>query len=183
MSTKIIWETYADAIRRFVFNKTKNNDTTDDLVQEIFIKVHTKIATLQNVERLKPWLFAIAKNTTLDYFKSLQKRENIQQNSIEMIDEDTTVLHKHSEEDCLYGIITKLPKKYRDPLFMADIKGMKQTVIANLLKLPLPTVKSQIQRARRMIAQGYIDCCGFTLNDKGFLVGEIKSKEECKVCD
>lgn len=183
MNTKIVWDTYSDDVKRFVFSKTKNNDITNDLVQEIFIKVHTKIATLHNIEQLKPWLFTIAKNTVLDYFKSSKKGGNTKQSDVEIIDEETPLLKEHSEEDCLHGIVTKLPQKYRDPLFMSDIKGMKQSVIASILKLPLPTVKSQIQRARKMIAQGYIDCCGFELNEKGFLVGEVKSKEDCKVCD
>ncbi len=182
MNTKLVWETYADDVKRFIFSKTKNNDITNDLVQEVFIKVHTKIATLQNVERLKSWLFTIANNTVLDHFKSSKKEVNTKEDTIEIIDEETHLLKEHSEEDCLYGIVTKLPKKYRDPLFMSDIKGMKQALIAETLRLPLSTIKSQIQRARKMIAQGYIDCCGFELNEKGFLVGEVKSKEECKVC-
>jgi len=183
MNTKIIWDNYADDVKRFIFSKTKNNDLTDDLVQEVFIKVHTKIATLNDVEKLRSWLFTIAKNTVLDHFRVSKNNTNLQEDTIEIEDEGNTPSKEHSEEDCLYGIVTKLPKKYRDPLFMADIKGMKQLVIAEVLKLPLPTVKSQIQRARKMIAKGYMDCCGFELNDKGFLVGEIRSKEECKICD
>ena len=48
--------------------------------------------------------------------------------------------------------------------------------------LCLPTTKSQIQRARKLIAKGFMDCCGFTLNNKGNLVGEIQEKEDCNVC-
>ncbi len=89
---------------------------------------------------------------------------------------------EHSEQDCLRGIIKSLPKKYRDPLFLSDIKGLKQQEVANQLKLSLPTVKSQIQRARKQIAQGFMDCCGFVMNDQGHLVGEIQDKADCKVC-
>ena len=88
----------------------------------------------------------------------------------------------HSEHDCLHGIIKNLPKKYRDPLFLSDIKGLKQQEIANQLHLPLPTIKSQIQRARKQIAQGFMDCCGFKMNDDGHLIGEIQDKADCKVC-
>ncbi len=137
MNTKLVWDTYADDVKRFIFSKTKNKDVTNDLVQEVFIKVHTKIETLQNVGRLKSWLFTIAKNTVLDYFKSSQKEGNTEQGTIEIVDEEAPLLKGHSEEDCLYGIVTKLPKKYRDPLFMADIKGMKQAIIAKTLKLPI----------------------------------------------
>ena len=58
----------------------------------------------------------------------------------------------------------------------------KQQEVANQLKQNLPTTKSQIQRARKLIAQGFMDCCGFVLNKEGNLVGEIKEKEDCKVC-
>jgi len=183
MNTKIIWDNYADDVKRFIFSKTKDHYLTDDLIQEVFIKVHTKIGTLQDIDKLRSWLFTIAKNTVFDHFRISKNNHNIQQDTTEMSDDESIAFKEHSEEDCLYGIVTKLPKKYRDPLFMADIKGMKQSVIAEVLKLPLSTVKSQIQRARKMIAKGYMDCCGFEKNDKGYLVGEVKSKEECKICD
>lgn len=79
-------------------------------------------------------------------------------------------------------IIKSLPKKYREPLFLSDIKGLKQADVALQLKLELSTAKSRIQRARKMVAQGYMHCCDYKLNDKGFLVGEIKDKKDCKVC-
>jgi RNA polymerase sigma-70 factor (ECF subfamily) len=90
---------------------------------------------------------------------------------------------EHTEQDCLHGILKTLPKKYRDPLFLSDIKGLKQAEVASRLNLLLPTTKSRIQRARKLIAQGYVKCCDFTLNQKGYLVGEIKNKEDCKVCN
>lgn len=67
-------------------------------------------------------------------------------------------------------------------MFLSDIKGMKQQEVANQLNLSLPTVKSQIQRARKQIAQGFMDCCGFKMNNDGYLVGEIQDKADCKVC-
>ena len=74
-------------------------------------------------------------------------------------------------------------KKYRTPLFLSDIKGMKQSEVAKQLNQNLPTTKSQIQRARKLIAQGFMDCCGFVLNEQGYLVGEIQEKINCKVCN
>ncbi|WP_369806632.1 sigma factor-like helix-turn-helix DNA-binding protein [Lacinutrix sp. Bg11-31] len=67
--------------------------------------------------------------------------------------------------------------------FFSDIKGLKQAEVANQLHVSLPTVKSQIQRARKMVAQGFKDCCGFVENDKGVLIGEIQEKKDCKICN
>lgn len=184
--TKIIWKTYSEDLRRFILSKIKDEIITDDLLQEVFIKVHTKISSVQNLSKVKSWLFTVANNTVMDHFRATKnskvKLDADLPSNVEDYNDRTIDFYEHSEQDCLYGIIKSLDKKYRDPLFMADIQGYKQQQIAETLKLPLPTVKSQIQRARKKIAQGFMDCCGYQLNEEGKLVGEIKTKEDCKVC-
>ncbi len=178
MTTHDIWNTYADDIKHFILSKVKEPAVADDLLQETFIKVHTKKDTLKNDVKLKQWLFSIARYTVMDFFRAQKSVNNLP--DTELLETDSTPAH--TEHDCLRGIIKSLPKKYRDPLFLADVKGLKQTEIATQLKLPLPTVKSQIQRGRKLITQGFMDCCDFTLNESGFLVGEIKDKKDCKIC-
>lgn len=178
MDTQDIWKLHADDIKYFIFSKVKDEVVAEDLVQETFIKVHTKLNTLKDKDKLKSWLFSIARYTVMDYFRSKKI-------VYEMTDEDFIFEEQkleHTEADCLHGIIKSLPKKYRDPLFLSDVKGLKQQQIADQLHLPLPTIKSQIQRGRKLIAQGFVDCCDFVINDEGFLVGEIKDKADCKMC-
>jgi RNA polymerase sigma-70 factor (ECF subfamily) len=122
--------------------------------------------------------FSIARNSIIDYYKS----QNLVYELPELESNLEIENQNHTEKDCLQGILKNLPKKYRNPLFLSDIKGIKQTEISKTLNLPLPTVKSQIQRARKLIAQGFIDCCGYVINEKGVLQGEIRDKKDCKVC-
>ena len=178
MDTKDIWKLHADDIKYFILSKVKDEVIADDLLQETFIKVHTKLNTLKDEGKLKSWLFSIARYTVLDYFRS--KKLVYETTDEDFIFEEQKL--EHTEVDCLHGIIKSLPKKYRDPLFLSDIKGIKQQQIAEQLHLPLPTIKSQIQRDRKMIAQGFMDCCDFVVNDAGFLVGEVKDKADCKMC-
>ncbi|APY10126.1 RNA polymerase subunit sigma-70 [Seonamhaeicola sp. S2-3] len=179
MKTKDVWNTYAEDIKHFILSKVKDEVVTDDLLQETFIKVHTKLNTLNNENKLKSWIFSIARYTVLDYFRS--KKIVYETTDEDFVFEDQKL--EHTKADCLRGIIKSLPKKYRDPLFLSDIKGLKQTQISEQLQLPLATVKSQIQRGRKLIAQGFIDCCDFKVNDQGFLVGELKEKADCKICN
>jgi RNA polymerase sigma-70 factor (ECF subfamily) len=178
MTTKEVWTMYADDLRRFVLSRVKDATITEDILQDTFIKVHTKLHTLKDIGKLKSWVFAIARYTILDYFKISKLTYTTEVIEIEA----ETEISEHTEQDCLRGILKNLPKKYRDPLFLSDIKGMKQQEVAEQLKLPLSTVKSQIQRARKQIAQGFMDCCGFVMNEDGHLVGEIQDKADCKVC-
>lgn len=178
MTTQRIWEMHHQDVKQFIMSKIKDEDIANDLLQETFIKIYTKKETLQNIGKLKSWMFTIARNTVLDYFKQSTKTR-------EFFDTDSIVEERkieHNASDCLHGIIKHLPEKYRDPLFLSDIRGMKQANIAQQLNLQLSTTKSRIQRARKQITQGFIECCDFKLNQKGYLVGEIKDKEDCKLC-
>ena len=180
MKTQEVWKTYSEDIKRFILSKVKDIDTTNDLLQETFIKVHAKLNNLQDETKLKSWVFSIARNTTLDYFKSSKKTMAVD-DFLHLYEDE--VKKTHSEKDCLYAHILNLEKKYRTPLFLSDIKGEKQSDIAEQLKLPLATIKSRIQRARKKIAEGYMQCCNYTLNEKGVLVGEHQEKEDCKICN
>tara|TARA_R110001632_G_scaffold6324_1_gene25698 strand:+ start:37442 stop:37981 length:540 start_codon:yes stop_codon:yes gene_type:complete len=179
MTTKEVWKLYSDDVKRFIVSKVHETTIADDILQDTFIKVHTKLHTLNDLTKLKSWIFTITRNSIMDHFKKANK-------TFEFADfeSETTVLENvHTEQDCLRGILQSLPKKYRNPLFLSDIKGLKQAEVANQLNQNLPTTKSQIQRARKLIAQGFMDCCGFVLNEHGNLVGEIQEKEDCKICN
>ena len=178
MRTQQIWDTYEQDIRQFVLSKVKDETIADDILQEVFIKIHTKIDTLNDPAKLKAWIFTIANTTVMDHFRQ-KVRPAVLADNDGLVNDDTPA---HDEKDCLRGIINSLPEKYRDPLFLSDIKGLKHTEIARQLRLPLSTTKSRIQRARKQIVRGYMQCCDFKINEQGYLVGEVKDKAECKIC-
>ena len=178
MNTQKVWELYALDVKHFILSKVKDISISDDLVQETFLKVHTKLETLKDKNKLKPWVFSIARNTVFDYFKSINRSVDLNDFPSEAEDED----FEHTEKDCLLSHILNLDKKYREPLYLADVKGIKQQEIAEQLNIALPTIKSRIQRARKKVAEGYMDCSGYTRNEKGVLVGEMQSRDDCKIC-
>jgi len=179
MTTNEVWKLYSDDIKRYIENKVRDEAITEDILQDTFIKIHTKLHTLKDLNKIKSWCFTIARNSIMDFFRTSKISSELPDLTAEIDTEENF----HTEKDCLLGILQNLPKKYRTPLFLSDIKGMKQSEVAKLLHQNLPTTKSQIQRARKLIAQGFMDCCGFVMNDQGLLVGEIKEKENCKVCN
>lgn len=179
MTTQQIWAKYHTDIQQFIISKVKITTVSDDILQDTFIKIHTKLHTLKDHSKLKSWCFTIARNSIFDYWKTTNQTFEIANfETTSEIEENT-----HTEKDCLQGILKNLAKKYRDPLFLSDIKGLKQQEVADQLHQSLSTTKSQIQRARKLIAKGFMDCCGFELNNQGKLVGEIQDKKDCKICN
>ncbi len=174
-----VWLKHNIELKAFVLSIIKNNDTADDVIQETFLKANSKFNQLKDYSKSKSWLFSIAKNTAIDLLRKKTIESDLGNIVFQIEDFETD---KHTAKDCLKGLIEKLPEKYKVPILMSDIQGLKQAEVAEKLNLPLATVKSQIQRARKMIAKGYVDCCDFKINNKGYLVGEVKPKDECKVC-
>jgi len=178
MTTKEVWTQYSEDVKRFILSKVNEPAIADDIVQDTFLKIHTNLHKLQDITKLKSWIFSIARNSVMDFFKSSKKTFEFAS-----FESETEILENiHTEKDCLRGILKGLPKKYRNPLFLSDIKGLKQEEVAHQLNQNVSTTKSQIQRARKLIAQGFMDCCGFVLNEQGHLVGEVQEKEDCKIC-
>ena len=65
---------YTKPVYRFLFSFVRDRDTIEDLTQETFIKVWKNLARFDEAKSFKVWLFAIAKNTALDFLK---KRKDI----------------------------------------------------------------------------------------------------------
>ena len=70
MTTKQVWTSYSEDLKQFIISKVKNNTIADDILQDTFIKIHTKLHTLKNVTKLKSWCFTVARNSILDYWKA-----------------------------------------------------------------------------------------------------------------
>jgi RNA polymerase sigma-70 factor (ECF subfamily) len=129
MDTKTIWNDFSSALHRFIVSKVKEETIADDILQEVFIKIHLKKHLLQKEVKLKSWLFTIANNSINDYFR---KHKTASQEIIPISESDDT--EAHSAKDCLLPLILNLPKNYKEALLLSEIKGLKQKEVAENLK-------------------------------------------------
>lgn len=179
METTKIWNEFSDSLKRFIVSKVHNTEVADDLLQEVFIKIHLKIATVKKQESLKSWVFTITNNVINDYFKKNSKFQIIS-SEIPSLEEEHS--EEHSAKDCLKPLIRNLPSTYSEAMFLSEINGLKQAEVAKKLDISLSGAKSRIQRGRNLLKQGFMDCCDYKLNESGHLTGEHKDKKDCKIC-
>ncbi len=179
LTSEMVWNQFSDDLKRYIFSQVKNEEATDDILQEVFLKVHLKLDSLEKKESLKSWLFSIAHNTVMNFFNKKEKPVEPK----DLADESVPETDSHSPESCLLPLINHLPEKYREALLQSEIYGKKQAEVSELLHLSLSATKSRIQRGRKLLQQGYMDCCNYKLNAAGFLVGEHQSKADCKMCN
>ena len=77
-----IWLKFSHPVKDFIRNKTHNADVTDDILQEVFIKIHQNLHLLKDEERVAGWVFQIARNTVLNQRMEMYISEKQTINSI-----------------------------------------------------------------------------------------------------
>ena len=179
METNKIYNEYSDSLKRFILSKVKNEEISNDILQEVFIKIHLKKDSIKNQSSIKSWSFTVANNTIVDYFNKKTIKTELLPDT--QATEDVTN-EEHSAIDCLKPLINNLPKIYVEAMLLSEIQGLKQAEVAKKLGISLTGAKSRIQRGRELLKQGFINCCDYKLNESGHLTGEHKSKKDCKVC-
>lgn len=177
LTSEEVWNDYSTEVKRYIRSKVKDSEMTNDLLQEVFIKVHLNLEKVKKIESLRSWVFSIAYNTVMNHFG---KPNNMVLD--DNFPEEVTADEHRSPMGCLLPMIKNLPELYREPLIQSEINGKKQAEVAEILSMTLPAVKSRIQRGRKLLQEGFMECCHYRLNDKGFLVGEHQEKEDCRIC-
>ncbi len=149
---------YLSPIFNYALNFVKDTAAAEDLTQEVFVKVWRKIKKYNNKYKFKNWLYAIAKNTCLDYLK---KNRNINFSEFNLADDnllfenlirETSLspqekLELAHETNILNSAIEKLPEKYKQTVKLHYLSGFKFREIAGMLKESIETVKSRNRRA------------------------------------
>jgi DNA-directed RNA polymerase specialized sigma24 family protein len=67
-STQRIWENFSGQLRQFIRSRVADVQLTDDLLQDVFVKIHAQADTLQDSAKIRGWIYQIARNTIIDRY-------------------------------------------------------------------------------------------------------------------
>ncbi len=169
-----LWQEHKNELRNFIFKRVKNHALTDEILQEVLIKVYNFCISKSGVKNLRSWLFQIAQNTIIDFYRK-QSKVTAKEDFVDVTEEDENLAFKEAV-DYIKPMLAFLPEKYALPLKLSDIDNMKQSDIAKKLNLSLTATKSRIQRGRQLLKAEFVTCCHFETDATGNIISfDIKS--------
>ncbi len=149
--TRIYYE-YADDIYRLCYSFMKNESDAEDVTQETFMKYYTSDKEFDNEKHIKAWLIVTASNHCKNLLKHWwRKRKDLEGYFV-------NACTYNSEPDEMMELVMKLPEKYKTAVFLYYYEGYDTNEIAKLLGKPAPTVRSYLQKARKLLKNELDNC-------------------------
>lgn len=184
MKLETVWNEYRAALKAFLHVRISDSDDVDDLLQEILIRTHNSIDTLKSEQSLKSWLFSIANNVIIDFYRSRARRHGREQ----QLDADQLWYGDKPEPEyriellnCLAPFIHALPEASSELLTAVDLQGKSQKEMAEEQGISYSTLKSRVQKGRQKLRGLFEQCCHFEMDKQGNLIG-CEQKQGCKSC-
>ena len=138
---------YQSPVRRFFLNQTMGDEQlSDDLAQDTFIKAYTNITSFRGMASFKTWLMRIAYNVFYDYTRSHRATEDV-----DVVPQRSGGENSSLQMD-IYAALALLKPDERTCITLQLIDGYDITGIAKITQLKEGTVKSHLSRGKEKLA-------------------------------
>jgi RNA polymerase sigma-70 factor (ECF subfamily) len=143
---------------------TGRADEAEDLTQEVFLKVYRTLHLYRSESGgLETWIVRVARNHFIDHYRKykvektrttpLEDHFDLAASPTTRIETPAEALDRKEAGDLVHRLLQKLPEDQREAVVLRDLEELTYEEIADLLKLPIGTVKSRINRGRIELAR------------------------------
>jgi len=154
---RAIVERYQDRIFSLIFGIVRDRHEVEDVAQEVFLKVFTRIHAFDGRSRFYTWLYRVAANAAKDHVKHRSRRPSVPLSEEAPISDGNAGPRAQAvsleRRRAVREAIAALPTRYREVLTLRELEGFSYAEIAEILKLSIGTVESRIHRARARLRQ------------------------------
>ena len=158
---EILVDRYKNRLINFVYRFVKDFDVSEDIVQETFLRVFKHRHNYKAIANFSTWIFTIAGNLAKS---ELRRRKRWKFLSVDAINNDEKKFELPDKsikpdraasvrilDENIQNAIDTLQNKYKESLILRDIEGMSYKQIAEITNVPVGTVKSRVNRARKKL--------------------------------
>jgi len=178
--TEQAWERFHAPILQFIRRRVVDEETAEDLLQDVFLKIHQQIETLKDMRKLESWVYQIARHTIIDYYRSQRPTIPLEASEVLLLPD------KLPDDDIVSelfpsvrAMVNSLPMSDRQALILTEYQGLTQKEFGERLGISFSGAKSRVQRAREKLKQQLLACCHFELDRRGHI---LNYQSRCQCC-
>jgi RNA polymerase sigma-70 factor (ECF subfamily) len=172
---------HLDAMYNFALRLTADPNDAEDLVQDTIVKAYRFFDSDEKGTNAKAWLFRILKNSYINTYRKKSKKPNqVDYDEVATFYEtirdertDTSDLEdrmfRELIDDHISQALDQLPEDFRTVVLLCDVEGFTYEEIANMLDVPIGTIRSRLHRGRNLLRSElleYAERKGFDVEDQ-----------------
>ena len=181
-STEAVWTRFSDRLRAFIGKRIPQESDREDVLQDVFAKIHSGLGLLKEEEKLEAWLFQVARHAILDHFRSRTGKRRTAELRDDLPEEAAAAKASAEVASWLEPMMALLPQEDREALRLSDLEGHPQKELAARLGLSKTGAKSRIQRARLKLRAALLQCCHIELDRRGNAIDYSRKSKPCGPC-
>lgn len=165
-NTEELWALFSDRLKTFIISKVKDESVANDILQEVFLRIHQNIDKLEDKSKVQSWIFQIARNAVTDHFRKASKSS--QPNEIFEPEEESNdySIFDEAVRD-MVSMMNRMPTEYCEALCLTELEGLSQKEYAEKIGISYSGAKSRVQRARTILKDMLMDCCHYQFDKYG----------------
>lgn len=154
----LIVKRYKNQLMNFVYRFLGNAEEAEDLVQETFLRVYRNRRAYQKVAKFSTWIYTIAGNLAKTELRKRKRRKFFSISDLGYNEKDYDISDEaynpekdvdgRMKEEIIHREINLLSPKFRQVILLRDVQQLSYEEISQIVKIPLGTVKSRVNRGR-----------------------------------
>jgi RNA polymerase sigma-70 factor (ECF subfamily) len=177
-ATQQLWTELHERLLQFVQRRVENAADAEDIVQDVFVRIHASADRLDAVDSVSGWVYRIARNVIVDHYRSQgakRRTSNALGESARVEEQEAPGVTTPEDAEggpgselanCMEPLMQQLPDHYRDAIAMTEIGGISQVEAAERTGISVSGMKSRVQRGRSKLKDLLLDCCSVDLDQR-----------------
>jgi len=163
-----LWTDLYQELKKFIFSKVRDRDISEDLLQDVFVKIHLNIHTVSDWSKLTSWVYQITRNTIADHYR--KTNPELQIDELDLAEQETEEPLYVALSNCINQKIRQLPEKYKQAIVLMYFNDHSQMALTNELQVSYSGAKTRVQRGREKLKELITDCPNVATDNAGNLI-------------
>jgi RNA polymerase sigma-70 factor (ECF subfamily) len=167
------WKELEQRLRPYLARRVASPVDIDDILQDIFVRMHQGLDALRDEERFGGWVYRIANSAIVDKVRQRARSPHASSSDEVAVDAPEEASEDGLQSDlgeCVALFVSRLPSPYREAITLTELEGLTQKEAAEMLGVSLSGLKSRVQRGRHKIRLMFEECCQISVDCRGRVI-------------